>query len=98
MTSCTIDFTSAFVFNARMKADFRISVKDNSRRKNLKVELVRVPFGRQFFVRMNGVKWPVDGRPFSLSKVFASLRKAVVRGAGLGPGSPPPGSPSVGSG
>lgn len=73
-----------------MKADFRISVKDNSRRKNLKVELVRVPFGRQFFVRMDGVKMAVTS---PLSKVFASLRKAVVRGAGLGPGSPPPGSP-----
>jgi len=43
------------------------------------VELVRVPFARQFFVRMNGAKWPGDGRPVSLSKIFAALRKAVVR-------------------
>jgi hypothetical protein len=43
--------TSAFVFNGAMKADFRISLKDNQRGKNLKVELVRVPFARQFFVR-----------------------------------------------
>ena len=62
-----------------MKADYRISVKDNLRGNTLKVELARVPFGRQFLVRMNGAKWPADGRPVSLSKVFASLRKAVVR-------------------
>jgi hypothetical protein len=62
-----------------MKADFRISLKDNSRGKNLKVELFRVPFTRQFRVRINGAKWPADGRPVSLSKVFAALRKAVVR-------------------
>jgi len=37
-----------------MKADFRISVKDNSRGTNLKVLLLRVPAGRQFFVKMNG--------------------------------------------
>jgi hypothetical protein len=62
-----------------MKADFRISVKDYSRGKNLKVQLCRVPFGRQFIVRMNGQPWPASGRPVSLSKVFAALRKAVVR-------------------
>jgi hypothetical protein len=50
-------FSAAFVFNGFMKADFRISVKDNSRGKNLKVELIRVPFARQFWVRM---KWPKD--------------------------------------
>jgi len=72
-------FSSAFVFNGFMKADFRISVKDYSRQKNLKVELSRVPFARQFWVRMNGARWPADGRPVSLSKVFASLRKAVVK-------------------
>lgn len=71
--------TSGFVFNAFMKADLRISVKDISRQKTLKVLLCRVPAGRQFFVRMNGQRWPRDGRPVSLSKVFASLRKAVVR-------------------
>ena len=65
-----------------MKADFRISVKDNSRGTNLKVLLARVPGGRQFFAKMNGTRWPKDGRSASLSKVFASLRKAVVRRAG----------------
>lgn len=62
-----------------MRADFRISVKDNSRGTNLKVLLRRVPGGRQFFVKMNGRPWPEDGRPVSLSRIFASLRKAVVR-------------------
>ncbi len=62
-----------------MQADFRISVKDSARGKTLKVQLARVPFSRHFLVRMNGAKWPGDGRPVSLSKVFASLRKAVVR-------------------
>jgi len=72
-------FTGAFVFNGFMKADFRISLKDNLRRKNLKVELVRTPWRRQFFVKMNGAPWPEGGRPVSLSKIFASLRKAVVK-------------------
>jgi hypothetical protein len=64
-----------------MKADLRISVKDYSRNKNLKVTLARVPAGgaRQFWVRMNGADWPKDGRPVSLSKAFAALRKAVVK-------------------
>ena len=72
-------FTRAFVFNGFMRADFRISVKDFARKKTLKVQLMRLPFGRQFFVRMNGERWPRDGRPVSLSRVFASLRKALVR-------------------
>ncbi len=62
-----------------MKPDFRISVKDFSRGKNLKVLLRRIPFSRQFLVTMNGAQWPESGRPVSLSKVFASLRKAVVK-------------------
>jgi hypothetical protein len=72
-------FTGALVFNGFMKADFRISVKDLRRGRNLKVQLFRVPFGRQFLVRMDGQPWPASGRPVSLSRVFASLRKAVVR-------------------
>ena len=64
-----------------MKADFRISVKDSRRGKNLKVLLSRVPFSRQFLVTMNGAPWPATGRPVSLSKIFASLRKAVVKRA-----------------
>jgi hypothetical protein len=63
-----------------MKADLRISVKDYSRNKNLKVTLVRAPFsGRQFLVRMNGKAWPADGRPVSLSRLFIALRKAAVK-------------------
>jgi hypothetical protein len=66
-----------------MKADLRISIKDDRRGKTLRVTLARVPFGpRQFFVRMDGKPWPADGRPASLSRVFAGLRKAVVRAAG----------------
>jgi hypothetical protein len=66
-----------------MKADLRISIKDHRRGKNLRVTLARTPFGpRQFFVRMDGRPWPADGRPVSLSRLFAALRKAVVRAAG----------------
>ena len=64
-----------------MQPDFRISVKDFRRQKTLRVQLLRAPFARQFWVRMNGVPWPAKGRPVSLSKVFAALRKAVVRRA-----------------
>lgn len=42
------------------------------------VLLRRVPGGRQFFVKMNGRPWPEDARPVSLSRIFVSLRKAVV--------------------
>lgn len=63
-----------------MKADLRISVKDYRRNKNLKIQLVQAPFGsRQFYVRMNGEKWPKDGRPVSLTKLLTSLRKALVK-------------------
>ena len=55
-------------------------MKDYSRNKNLKVLLFRTPFGaRQFFVRMNGERWPRDGRPASSTKVFTALRKALVK-------------------
>ena len=64
-----------------MKPTLRISIKDYLRNKNLKVTLVGVPFGqKQYWVRMNGVPWPKDGRPVGLSRVFAALRKAVVHG------------------
>ena len=72
---------AAFVFNGTMQPDFRISVKDFRRQKTLRVRLVRTPFPRQFWVRMDGARWPKDGRPVSLSKVFAALRKALVRAA-----------------
>jgi hypothetical protein len=63
-----------------MKAHFRISVKDYSRNKNLKIQLVRVPFGhnRQFWVRMNGECWPKDGRPVSITRLLVALRKSLV--------------------
>ena len=73
--------THAFV--ASPIADFQISVKDFSRRETLTVHLMRREWSRQFFVRMNGKKWPANGRPVSLSKVFAALRKAVVKRAGV---------------
>ena len=64
-----------------MKADLRISVKDYRRSKTLKVQLAQVNYFRcpQFLVRMNGQPWPNDGRPVSITKVFAALRKAVVK-------------------
>lgn len=65
-----------------MKADVRISIKDYHRKKTLKVLLFRTPWPRQFFVRMNGERWPKEKGIASLSKVFAALRKGVVRGCG----------------
>ena len=67
-----------------MKADLRISVKDYSRNKNLKIQLARVPFthSRQFWVRMNGEPWPKDGRPVSLTRVLTALRKVLVKQGG----------------
>jgi len=66
-----------------MKANLRISIKDYHRNKNLKIQLVRLPFSasRQFWVRMNGEPWPKDGRPVSLTRIMTSLRKALVRAA-----------------
>jgi hypothetical protein len=59
-----------------MKADLRISIKDYSRNKNLKVQLVRLPFGyRQFYVQMNGQPWPSSGKPASLTKIMAASSK-----------------------
>jgi hypothetical protein len=54
---CTTWYTGDFCFpgfyHALMKPDLRISIKDFSRNKTLRVTLTRVPFGqRQFFVRM----------------------------------------------
>ena len=66
-----------------MKADLRISIKDYRRNKNLKVLLVRLPFAsRQFHVRMNGVPWPKDQRPVSITRLLTALRKAVVKADG----------------
>jgi hypothetical protein len=64
-----------------MKTDWRISVKDYSRQKNLKLQLARVPFAhhRQFWVRMNGQPWPKDGRPVSLTRWLTALRQSLVK-------------------
>jgi hypothetical protein len=64
-----------------MKADLRISVKDYRRHKNLKIQLTQVPFtaSRQFWVRMNGVPWPKNGRPVSLTRLLTALRKSLVK-------------------
>jgi hypothetical protein len=64
-----------------MKADLRISVKDYRRAKNLKIQLLRVPFStsRQFWVRMNGAPWPKDGHQVSLTRVLTALCKALVK-------------------
>ena len=64
-----------------MTADVRISIKDYHRNKNLKIQLTRVPFAaaRQYWVRMNGLPWPKEGRPVSLTRVLTSLRKALVK-------------------
>jgi hypothetical protein len=64
-----------------MKPDLRISVKDNRRNKNLKIQFVRVPFSgnRQFWVKMNGKPWPNDGRPVSRTRLMTALRKSLVK-------------------
>ena len=66
-----------------MKADLRISVKDYSRHKNLKIQLTRVPLtgSRQFWVRMNGQPWPKSGQPVSLTRLLTALRKSLVKAA-----------------
>ena len=63
-----------------MKTDFQISVKDYRRNKNLKILLLCIAFThRQFHVRMNGAPWPKDGRPISISRLVAALRKSIVK-------------------
>jgi hypothetical protein len=63
-----------------MQADLRISIKDYRRGKTLKVLLTRTPFRpRQFFVRMNGGRWPASGQPVSLTRGITALRKALVK-------------------
>ena len=63
-----------------MKADLRISVKDIRRGTNLKILLSKLPFNtRQFYVTMNGERWPRDGRPVSLTRVMTAVRKALVK-------------------
>jgi len=68
-----------------MKADLRISIKDYHRNKSLKIQLLRVPFSasRQFWVKMNGVPWPKDGKPVSLTRLLTALRKSLVKSLSL---------------
>jgi len=50
------------------------------RNKNLKIQLIRVPFSpRQFLVRMNGQPWHKDRRPVSMIRLMAALRKSLVQ-------------------
>jgi len=80
MITCTIGFSKSCCYHAFMKADLRISIKDYRRDKNLKIHLVRVPYsGRQFWVRMNGVPWPGDKRPVSITRLMTALRKAMAK-------------------
>ena len=63
-----------------MKAELRISIKDYSQNKKLKILLFRTPFAtRQYYVRMNGMAWPKDRRAVSLTRLLAGVRKALVR-------------------
>jgi hypothetical protein len=79
-TPCTGDFSNPGLYHKFMKTGLRISIKDYRRNKNLKILLFRTIFTqRQFYVRMNGQPWPRDGRPVSLTRLFAGLRKALVR-------------------
>lgn len=65
------------------KPDLRISVKDRRRGKTLKILLYRLPYGsHRFWVRMNGSRWPADGKPVSVTKLMTYLRKSLVRSAG----------------
>ena len=81
MDLCTADVSNSFCYHALMKADLRISIKDYRRNKNLKIQLVRVPFAtsRQFWVKMNGGPWPHNAQPVSLTRLLAALRKSLVK-------------------
>ena len=70
-------------YHGFMKADLRISVKDYRRNKNLKIQLYAVAYSpRKYFVRTKGERWPRDGRPVSLTRLMAALRKSLVRANG----------------
>jgi hypothetical protein len=80
MGACMLGFHNCDRYHGLMQADWRISIKDYRRGKTLKGLLTRPPFGpRQFFVRMNGVRWPAAGQPVSLTRVVTALRKALVK-------------------
>ena len=63
-----------------MKADLRIFIEDHRRSRSLTILLFRTPFAtRQFFVRMNGERWPKGGGPVSLTRLLAGVRKSLVK-------------------
>ena len=65
----------ANVLPASIKADLRISVKDYRRDRNLKIQLLGVPFSsHQFFVRMHGQPWPKNGKPVSMTRLMTAVR------------------------
>jgi hypothetical protein len=60
--ACTTGFCIPSGWHEVLIADLRIPIKDYRRGNNLKVLLLRTPFGpRQYFVRMNGAPWPAGG-------------------------------------
>jgi hypothetical protein len=65
----------------RLKARFRISIKDHATGKALKVELIEQPWPGRFWIRQNG-KSPRGRTDASLSMVFAQLRRWVVKRTG----------------
>jgi len=74
------DFCNGVLYHGFKKADLRISINDYRRNKNLKVLLVCAPFAPcQFYVRMNGIPWPKDRRPVSITHLLTALRKAFVK-------------------
>jgi len=63
-----------------MKADLRLSIKDFRHGKTLRIGLTRKAFSnRQFFVRMNGERWPASGQPVTLTRLLTGVRQALVR-------------------
>ena len=78
---CTADFCKSLPHHMFTKSDLRISVKDYRRGKNVKIELAQLSYGssRQFLVKMNGARWPADGRPVSITRVLTALRKSIVK-------------------
>jgi hypothetical protein len=76
-----VDFYNNSYYHCLMKADLRISVKDYRRNKNLKIQVVRVPYARnrQFLIKMNGKPWPKSGHPVSITRLMTALRKSLVK-------------------
>ena len=78
--SCTVDFGKWLYSRLLIKADLRISIEDDHRKKNLKILVFRPPFpGCQFPVRMSGAPSPADGGPVSLTRLVTALRESLVK-------------------